>query len=69
MESEKELLDLCQYIVKLAQDSGADAVEAHAQAHTELETDVKLAQINSVNQQIAAQIAIRVFIGKKMGVY
>jgi len=67
MESEKELLDLCQYIVKLAQDSGADAVEAHAQSHTELETDVKLAQINSVNQQIAAQIAIRVFIGKKMG--
>ncbi|MHA1943686.1 MAG: TldD/PmbA family protein [Candidatus Thorarchaeota archaeon] len=67
MQSEKELLDLCKYIVKHAQDLGADAVEAHIQAHTELESDVELAQINSVNQQIADQIAIRVFIGKKMG--
>jgi PmbA protein len=67
MESEKKLLDLCQFIVKHAQELGADAVEAHAQFHTELESDIELAQISSVNQQVAAQIAARVFIGKKMG--
>ncbi|MHA2076000.1 MAG: TldD/PmbA family protein [Candidatus Thorarchaeota archaeon] len=67
MEDEKKLLDLCQLIVKHAQELGADAVEAHAQSHTELESDVELAQISSVNQQVAVQIAARVFIGKKMG--
>jgi PmbA protein len=67
MEGEKELLDLCQYIVKQAKELGAGAAEVHAQSHNELESDVELAQISSVNQQVASQIAIRVFIDKKMG--
>ncbi|MHA2153604.1 MAG: PmbA/TldA family metallopeptidase [Candidatus Thorarchaeota archaeon] len=67
MESEKKLLDLCQFIVEYAKESGANDVEAHAQSHTELESDIELAQISSVNQQVAVEIAIRVFIGKKMG--
>ncbi|MHA2179031.1 MAG: TldD/PmbA family protein [Candidatus Thorarchaeota archaeon] len=67
MESEKKLLDLCVFIVEYAKESGANDVEAHAQSHTELESDIELAQISSVNQQVAVEIAIRVFIGKKMG--
>ncbi|MFX1484558.1 MAG: TldD/PmbA family protein [Promethearchaeota archaeon] len=67
METEKELLELCQFVVTQAQELGAEAAEAHARSEIELESDVELAQISSVNQQTAVQIAIRVFIGKRMG--
>jgi PmbA protein len=67
MNSEHELLDLCTYVVSLAKESGADDVEVHAKIQTELESDIELAQISSVNQQSGAQIAVRVVIGKKIG--
>ncbi|MBY8998042.1 MAG: TldD/PmbA family protein [Candidatus Thorarchaeota archaeon] len=67
MKNEHELLDLCKSIVTFAKESGADEAEAHAKIQTELESDIELAQISSVNQQSGAQIAIRVVIGKKIG--
>ena len=67
MVSEKELLELCQYIVTIGKDAGATAVEALAKAETNLDTDIELSQISSVNQKIGTGIAIRLYIGKKMG--
>jgi PmbA protein len=67
MVSEKELLELCQYIVTIGKDAGATAVEALAKAETNLDTDIELSQISSVNQKIGTEIAIRLYIGKKMG--
>ena len=67
MAKEKELLELCEYIVSVGMNSGATAVEALAQSQNELEADIELSQINSVNQRIGTEIAIRLFIGKRMG--
>ncbi len=67
MTKEKELLELCEYIVSIGMKSGATAVEALAQSQNELETDIQLSEINSVNQKIGTEIAIRLFIGKQMG--
>lgn len=67
MTKEKELQELCNYIVSLGMKSGATAIEALAQAQNELETEIELSEINSVNQKIGTEIAIRLFIGKRMG--
>lgn len=67
MVREKELLELCQYIVTNGKAAGATAVEALAKAETVLETDIELSQISSVNQKIGTGIAIRLYIGTKMG--
>ena len=67
MNNEQELLDLCKYMVSHAKEAGADEVEVHAKIQTELESNIELAQISSVNQQTGTQIAIRVIIGKKIG--
>jgi len=67
LDSDKELLELCRYIVSRALESGADEAEAQAKLNTELESAIELAQISSVNQHTGAQIAIRVLKGKKIG--
>jgi len=67
MVNEKELLELCQYIVTIGKAAGATAVEALAKAETVLETDIELSQISSVNQKIGTGIAIRLYMGTKMG--
>lgn len=67
MTKEKELLELCNYIVSLGMKSGASAIEVLAHAQNELETDIELSEITSVNQKIGTEIAIRLFIGKRMG--
>jgi PmbA protein len=67
MNNEKELLDLCKFIVSHAKVLGADDVEVQAKIQTELESSIELAQISSVNQQTGAQISIRVIIGTKIG--
>jgi PmbA protein len=67
MTNEKELLELCNYIVSVGMKSGASAIETLAQSQNELETDIELSEIKSVNQKIGTEIAIRLFIGKRMG--
>ncbi len=67
MIEEKELLDLCKFIVEKAKSTGATHAEVLARAESELESDIELAEISSVNQGISTSIAIRVFVGKKMG--
>jgi PmbA protein len=67
MVSENELLDLCKHIVKIGKDKGADAIEASATDESNLESEVEMGQIKSMNQTAGAQIAIRLYIGKKMG--
>lgn len=67
MTTEQEILKLCEYAVNLAKEQGATDAEARAQTQTELEAEIELAQISSVNQSIGTGIAIRVFVGKRMG--
>lgn len=67
MKSEKELLDLCKYIVGGAIKSGANDAEALVVNMAEIESEVEMAQVSSVNEKKATEIAIRLYIGKKMG--
>lgn len=67
MTTEKELLDLCKYAVDTAKAAGATDVEVLARAESELQSDIELSEIASVNQNVSTSIALRVFIGKKMG--
>jgi PmbA protein len=67
MKSEKELLELCKYIVKKARKSGANDAEALAVNTAELESEVEMAQVSTVNQKKATEIAIRLYVGRKMG--
>ena len=67
MVSETQLLELCQYIVTAGKDAGATAVEALAKYENQIDTDIELSQISSVNQRIGTGIAIRLYIGKRMG--
>ncbi|TFG27294.1 TldD/PmbA family protein [Candidatus Thorarchaeota archaeon] len=67
MVSENELLELCKYIVATGKNAGATAIEALAQFENQIESDIELSQISSVNQRISTEIAIRLYIGKKMG--
>ncbi len=67
MTKEKELLGLCSYAVSTGVKLGATAVESLAQSQNELETNIELSQINSVNQRTGTDMAIRLFIGKRMG--
>jgi PmbA protein len=67
MVSENELLELCQYIVNIGKEKGATAIEALAKYENQIETDIELSQISSVNQRISTGIAIRLYIDKKMG--
>lgn len=67
MVNETQLLELCQYIIETGKKAGATAVEALAKHEIEFETDIELSQIAGVNQRIGTSIAIRLYIGKRMG--
>ncbi|MFW9788563.1 MAG: TldD/PmbA family protein [Candidatus Thorarchaeota archaeon] len=67
MNNEQELLELAEYIISYAKESGADEAEVQAKIVSELESEIELAQISSVNQYSGVEIAIRVVIDKKMG--
>jgi len=67
MVSETQLLELCQYIVTVGKDAGATAIEALAKYENQIDTDIELSQISSVNQKIGTGIAIRLYIDKRMG--
>ncbi|TFG07302.1 TldD/PmbA family protein [Candidatus Thorarchaeota archaeon] len=67
MIDEKELLDLCDHAVTLGVEKGADQIEAIAQFKSELETEVEQGEVSSVNRIMGNEIAIRVFVEKRMG--
>ena len=67
MVSETQLLDLCQYIVSVGKDAGATAIEALVKYENQIDTDIELSQISSVNQRLGTGIAIRLYIDKRMG--
>ncbi|MGY5878625.1 MAG: TldD/PmbA family protein [Candidatus Thorarchaeota archaeon] len=67
MVSETQLLELCKYIVTSGKEAGATSVEALAKYENQIDTDIELSQISSVNKRIATEISIRLYIGKRMG--
>ncbi len=64
---EKQLLDLCKHIISFGKNREADSIEVRAIYESELETVVRMGQVNSVNMTTGTQIAIRLYLGKRMG--
>ena len=67
MMDENSLLELCQYIVSSGQKKGAAAVEALARSNSVMKSNIELGQISSVDRKIADEIAVRVYLGQRMG--
>jgi PmbA protein len=67
MMDENSLLELCRHIVSSGERKGATAAEALARSNSEIESNIELAQISSVNRRVGVEIAIRVYLGKRMG--
>jgi len=67
METERDLIDLCQYAVMMGQKMGANAIEVQSQANSALDADVELGQVSSVNKRVGTEFAIRLYYGKRMG--
>jgi PmbA protein len=65
--NENKLLDLCKHVVSYGTKKGTAAIETRAIFDSEIETEVQMAQISSVNKTTGSQIAIRVYLGKRMG--
>lgn len=63
----KELLDLCKFIVNEGKRQGADAVEVQSETQNNLESNIEMGQVSSVEMTTESSFAIRVFIGKKIG--
>ncbi len=67
MIEEKVLLDLCNYTVKSGKKKGADHIEVLANSQSEVESDIEMGQISQVSKKNLSEIAIRLYIGKRMG--
>jgi len=67
MMDENSLLELCQYVVSSGQKRGATAVEVLARSKSEMEADIELGQISAVNRKTGNEIAIRLYLGQRMG--
>ena len=67
MIGKNELLELCKYIVEEGKSLGADAVEVQAEGSNNLASNIEMGQVSSVELTSESGIAIRVFIGKKIG--
>ncbi|MFX0107642.1 MAG: TldD/PmbA family protein [Candidatus Hodarchaeota archaeon] len=67
MIDETILLDLCNYIVDSGKKQGADHIEVLAQAQSEVESGVEMAEISQVSKNDLVEIAIRLVIGKRIG--
>ncbi|MHA2140649.1 MAG: TldD/PmbA family protein [Candidatus Thorarchaeota archaeon] len=67
MIEEEVLLDLCEYIVKSGKEKGADHIEVLAGSESEVESDIEMGQISQVSKKNLSEIAIRLYIGKRMG--
>ncbi len=67
MIDEKNLLELCKFLVSEGKRMGADDIEVHAEDSENLESTVEMGQVSSVNLNKGVAIAIRAFIGKRTG--
>ncbi|MBD3405375.1 MAG: hypothetical protein GF411_04450 [Candidatus Lokiarchaeota archaeon] len=67
MKDEKQLLELCKFVIQIAEERGISDIEVLAQYSSELSANLEMGEISSVNQNIGAQIAIRLYHDKKMG--
>ncbi|UCH57638.1 MAG: hypothetical protein JSV18_01585, partial [Candidatus Bathyarchaeota archaeon] len=67
MVSENELLVLCEYLIATGQRKGASAVEVLARSVDEMEANIEMGEISSVNRKVGDEIAIRLYVGKRMG--
>ena len=67
MTDESTLLELCRHVVASGERMGATAVEAQAASTSEVESNIELSQISGVNRKDLDGIAVRAFVGKRMG--
>ncbi|TXT55122.1 MAG: putative TldE/PmbA-like protein [Candidatus Thorarchaeota archaeon] len=67
MRDEQQLLELCKYVVTHAEKKGVSDIEVLARYSSALNVDLELGEISSVNQNMGVQIAIRLYIEKRMG--
>ncbi|MBD3157230.1 MAG: hypothetical protein GF309_00450 [Candidatus Lokiarchaeota archaeon] len=65
--NEKTLLDLCTDALDVAEKKGVDAAEIQAHHESELESEAEMGQVSSVNQKTGSEIAVRLYIGQRMG--
>ena len=65
--NENNLLELCRYTVRKAESMGMPVVEVQAKSTSQVQSDVELAQISSVSNLQSDQLAIRIYLDKKMG--
>ncbi|MDP6049209.1 MAG: TldD/PmbA family protein [Candidatus Bathyarchaeota archaeon] len=64
---EKKLLELSGYIVSKGQRLGASDVEVLSRSTSEIDVIVKSGEISGVEKRLSDGIAIRLYIGKRMG--
>jgi PmbA protein len=64
---EKKLLELCGYIVSKGQTLGASDVEVLSQSSSEVDVVIESGEISGVENRLSDGIAIRLYIGKRMG--
>lgn len=61
------LLELCKHVVNVGEKLGATAVEALARSVDQISSDIEHGEISGVNRGVADEIAIRIFMGRKIG--
>lgn len=64
---EHRLLELCRHAVAVGERMGATAVEAQARSASNVGADIEQGQVSAVNRRASDNIAIRAFIGRRMG--
>ena len=65
--NQNKLLELCRYTVSKAESMGIPVLEVQAKSTSQVQSDVELAQISSVSNLQSDQLAIRIYLDKKMG--
>ena len=65
--NQDKLLELCRFTVSKAESMGIPAVEVQAKSTSQVQSDVELAQISSVSNLQSDQLAIRIYLDKRMG--
>jgi PmbA protein len=65
--NENELLKLCKALVAEGMNMGADAIEVLANSSKEVVSSIQMAEVAQVRSIDAAEVAIRLFIAKRMG--
>jgi len=64
---EKKLLELSEYIVSKGQQLGASDIEVQSRSSSEVDAVINNGEISGVERRLSDAIAIRLYIGKKMG--